>query len=260
MNPNKIAILGCGWLGEKIANHFHENHWEIFTFNSSTNKKEYFQEKGFKAYQLDFNHKNEDFKDFFNDFEAIVIAVPMSRQESLEQLMILFENISGLIKNSKANIFLCSSTGVYPQKIGLFDENSFENHELNEKIFTLEEIVKKSIPIANILRLGGLMGDTRVFHRYFINQESKEAVNHIHFQDIVLILEQMIAQNCQSKVYNVVAPIHPSKKAIFEYQRNKNIIKDEIQDSRIILSDKLIQELNYTFVFPNPIYFEDNLI
>jgi hypothetical protein len=257
MNPSKLAILGCGWLGEKIANHFHQNLWEIFTFNSSTNKKEYFQNKGFQSYQLDFNYKNEDFYGFFDDFEAIVIAVPMSRQESLEQLIILFKNISDLIKNSKANVFLCSSTGVYPQKIGLFDEKSFENHELNEKIFTLEKIVKSSIPKVNILRLGGLMGDTRVFHKYFTNQDSLEAVNHIHFQDIVLILEQMIFKNCQSKIYNVVAPIHPSKKAIFEFQRNKNIIIDEIQDSRIILSHKLIQELNYTFAFPNPIYFEN---
>jgi hypothetical protein len=255
MNKKKIAILGCGWLGEKIAYHFHQNQWEIFTFNSSITKKEYFQIKGFKAFQLDFNQKNEDFNDFFNDFEAIVIAVPMSRKENLENLVILFENITNLLRNSKATIFLCSSTGIYPQKIGLFEENSLENHKLNEKIFTLEQILVNSNQKVNILRLGGLMGDTRVFHRYFIEQESKEAVNHIHFQDIVLIIEQMILQDCQSKIFNVVAPIHPSKKAIFEYQRNKNSINEEIVDSRIILSNTLIQELNYTFVFPNPILF-----
>jgi hypothetical protein len=67
----------------------------------------------------------------------------------------------------------------------------------------------------------------------------------------------MIFQKSQSKIYNVVAPIHPSKKAIFEFQKNKNMINDEVDDSRIILSDTLIQELNYTFVFPNPIYFEN---
>ena len=99
------------------------------------------------------------------------------------------------------------------------------------------------------------MGDDRIFSKYFSQQESLEAVNHIHYQDITKIIEHIIVKKIHSKIYNVVAPLHPSKKAIFEFQKNKIEIDTITNDSRIISSDLLLKELDYTFIFPNPVYF-----
>lgn len=255
MNSKKIAILGCGWLGEKIANYFYQNQYKIFTFNSSLLQKEKLEQLGYHSFQKNFYDKNNDLIGFFKDFQAVIIAIPMKKNVELEKLKIIYQNISSLLKNTNATIFLCSSTGIYPQKTGIFNENSFQNDELDVKILTLEQLIYSQNSNTNILRLAGLMGDDRIFSHNFKEQNSLEAVNHIHFQDIILILEKMIVKNLKSKIYNVVAPIHPSKKAIFSYQKHKILIEDNISESRIILSDCLIKDLEHQFLHPNPIYF-----
>ena len=250
----KLGIIGCGWLGSKITSYFKSINWKIYTFNSSNSNQEKYQNLGYNAYQVNFSSDTISY-DFFKDFEAVIIALPMSRDKTIEELSLIFTNISAAIQNTDATIFLCSSTGIYPQKIGNFNENSFKNEELDSKIFILEQIILKKCSKINILRLGGLMGDDRIFSKYFSQQESLEAVNHIHYQDITKIIEHIIVKKIHSKIYNVVAPLHPSKKAIFEFQKNKIEIDTITNDSRIISSDLLLKELDYTFIFPNPVYF-----
>lgn len=251
---NKIGIIGCGWLGGKIASYFKSINWEIYTFNSSCSNKEKNLKQGYVAHQIDFSRDTIS-ADFFIHFDAIIIALPMSRNKNIEELSLIFTNISNAIHKTKAIIFLCSSTGIYPQKKGFFNENSFKNEELDLKILSLEQIILNKLPNVNILRLGGLMGEERVFSNYFSSKDSLDAVNHIHYVDIVQIIKRMIFNKMNSKTYNVVAPLHPSKKAIFEFQKNKLEIDITTSDSRIISSDLLIKELDYTFIYPNPVYF-----
>ena len=250
----KIGIIGCGWLGGKIASYFKSINWEIYTFNSSCSNKEKNLKQGYVAHQIDFSSDTIS-ADFFIHFDAIIIALPMSRNKVIEELSLIFTNTSNAIHKTNAIIFLCSSTGIYPQKKGFFNENSFKNEELDLKIFSLEQIILNKLPKVNILRLGGLMGEERVFSNYFSSQDSLDAVNHIHYVDIVQIIKRMIFNKMNSKTYNVVAPLHPSKKAIFEFQKNKLGIDITTSDSRIISSDLLIKELDYTFIYPNPVYF-----
>ena len=117
-------------------------------------------------------------------------------------------------------------------------------------------MIKNNYPQINILRLAGLMGDKRLLCNYNIS-DVDSIVNHIHYIDICSVIYKMINSQSQSKIYNVVAPIHPTKKEIIDIQKN-NIVLEKYEPTiigRKISSSKLIQELDFTFQYPDPRYF-----
>jgi hypothetical protein len=97
------------------------------------------------------------------------------------------------------------------------------------------------------------MGKERIFIKYK-TQPTNQVVNHVHFEDICLIIEKMISKNYSSKIYNVVAPLHPTKQEIINFQNGiiDNIFNKENHQGRIILTKLLINELNYDYKNPDP--------
>lgn len=98
------------------------------------------------------------------------------------------------------------------------------------------------------------MGDERQLGKYAVT-DLDAPVNHIHFKDIIAIVEQMIQKQCRAKVYNVVAPVHPQKGEVIAIQKNQSYAGPKVQKGRIISSDKLLIELTYDFIYPDPRYF-----
>lgn len=66
----------------------------------------------------------------------------------------------------------------------------------------------------------------------------------------------MIQKNINGALYNVVAPLHPTKREVIAAQNNL-LLKDITyhDKERIISSEKLISELNFTFTYPDPVTF-----
>lgn len=98
------------------------------------------------------------------------------------------------------------------------------------------------------------MGKERLFYKYYKEAGRNEAVNHVHFEDICKVIEKMILLELKGKIYNVVAPLHPAKGEIYAHQTNTKIKPaiTEKTENRIISSEKMIRELAYSFVFPDP--------
>ncbi|MBQ0148104.1 MAG: hypothetical protein KBS93_06630, partial [Flavobacteriaceae bacterium] len=72
----------------------------------------------------------------------------------------------------------------------------------------------------------------------------------------IKVINTCIEKEIKSSIYNVVAPQHPTKREILEYQINNKVIDATIKKGKIISSEKLISELNYQFLFPNPLEFK----
>ncbi|WP_313095507.1 hypothetical protein [Empedobacter sp.] len=111
-----------------------------------------------------------------------------------------------------------------------------------------------------ILRLGGLMGDDRFLSKYIdLNSENlSQMVNHIHYLDICQVIERIINSNKNSSIYNVVTLEHATKEEVLEYQLYKKIISSINREGKIISSQKIQDEFNYEFLYPNPVYFKEN--
>lgn len=257
----KIGIIGCGWLGLRIGKHLSFKH-EIITTNRSAYNKSELQSLGFMSFEINFSDTEISSQNvnrtLLGDLDSVVITIPFSAKSEIDKLKIRFQNLSMFLIGFNKQIFLMSSTGVYPQIETDIDEDTFDDEQLNPNIIFVENRIKSEFSQTNILRLGGLMGDDRVLSKYKIS-EPEQIVNHVHYHDICCVIEKMISNGTSGKIYNVVAPLHPTKNEIINYQKKIAFNSlNETKNGRKILSAKLQKELEYKFVYPDPVKFGEN--
>jgi hypothetical protein len=159
------------------------------------------------------------------------------------------ETLLKFLGDYKGQLFLMSSTGVYPEI-----EKDFTEDDQSAENVDSENFILNKFPQTNILRLAGLMGDQRLLKNYNISNLDL-LVNHIHYADICSVVEKMLDNQSQSKVYNVVAPVHPNKEEVINAQKDLPYSGDRTTTGRTISPSKLMSELDFEFQYPDPRYF-----
>jgi nucleoside-diphosphate-sugar epimerase len=248
----KLGIIGCGWLGNHIAERL-SNQYEIFATTTTESKIKDLESKGYHATLVSFPEElNSKMKvwEVASDLDAIIISVPFSGIRGAQIPMNdKRENLLKFIGDFKGQLFLTSSTGVYTQEQKEFTEEDQPAENVESESFIL-----KKFPHTNILRLAGLMGGERLLKNYNISGLD-QLVNHIHYADICSVVKEMIQNQSQSKVYNVVAPIHPNKEEVINAQKDLPYDGERTTVGRTISPEKLIKELDFEFQYPDPRYF-----
>ena len=252
----KIGIIGCGWLGLHLAKHLSEQ-YKIYCTATSEEKCSQLEKLGFESEVHTFSDVEieSDAKpwDILKELDAIIITIPFPKNTEFSGLRTRFENVVQFIRNFDKTIFLMSSIGIYPQIDEEMNETNVLKEYLNQNILGIENLMRNEFPQMNILRLAGLMGGSRVFSNYKISNP-EQIVNHVHYEDICLIIEKMISRKMISKTYNVVAPQHPTKQEVIDFQTHKkdtNHLSDQ-KKGRKIVSSTLETELDYQFIHPDP--------
>lgn len=253
----KIGIIGYGWLGERIANSM-SGKYSIYATTTTREKADQLNIKGLSAIVASF----PDYQfpepisrwDALEELDVLIITIPISGKSCcVSSLYNRIQNLSGFIGDFKGQMFLTSSTGVYPDLSKNFTEEDVPVEQVSG-----ERMMKNKYPQINILRLGGLMGDNRLLKNYNVSNPD-HVVNHIHYADIAGVISKMIDQKSLSKLYNVTAPIHPVKSQVINAQKN---IEDSVEISEMkgktILSSKLMEELEYVFQHPDPRTFHES--
>lgn len=252
----KIGIIGCGWLGLHLAKHLYRQ-YKIYGTTTSEEKCSHLKRLGFESEVHAFSDVEIDSEvkpwEILQELDAVIITIPFPKNAEFDTLRNRFENVMQFIKNFDKPIFLMSSIGIYPQIDEEMNETNVLEEYLNLNILGIENLMKNEFPQINILRLAGLMGGSRVFSNYKISNP-EQIVNHIHYEDICLIIEKMISRKMISKTYNVVAPQHPTKQEVIDFQTHKkdtNHLSDQ-NKGRKIVSSILETELDYQFLHPDP--------
>ena len=246
----KIGIIGYGWLGERLASSL-SGKYTLVTTTTTESKVNKLNNKGIHAVMASFPDYQlaeplsqwEEIK----NMDVLIITIPVSEKSCcVSYLYNRIQNLSAFIGDFKGQMFLMSSTGVYPDISKEFVEEDVPLENVSG-----ERMLKNKYPQLNILRLGGLMGDNRLLKNYNVSNLD-HAVNHIHYADISGIISEMIEKKTQSELYNVTAPIHPAKSQVINAQ--KNIANDEVFEvkGKKVLSSKLVSELGYIFQYPDP--------
>ena len=241
----RVAIIGCGWVGERLAPYLKSKNYTVLATTTSPEKIEFLKEIASEVHLLDFNLA-ENF-DFLNDVDVVIFSMPISRNSWHEGYKIYDKKFPKTI--------LFSSTGIYPNENGTYSERQTEN--LRSDISASENLVREKFPQTNILRFGGLMGDERNLQKLFKNrspENPEKATNYIHYEDILAIVEIIFKSEKKSEIYNLVAPEHPTIAEVLGSDQEENSYISE-KSSRIVSSEKLIQNFNYKFIHPNPKYF-----
>jgi nucleoside-diphosphate-sugar epimerase len=266
MGKRKLLILGCGWAGKITASLFLENDFEVWGTTTQEHKRNELKELGIHPILLDFTKENNFDKELAelqsHTFDLILISVPVRRNEETDSCLSKFENLAAFVAKQKAQqIIYLSSIGVYEPVNGSITEESEVNESGN--IFLIEQTLKKSIKDLVILRLGGLFGFGRIPGRYFSNKVctvGQEKANYIHGTDVAYSILGIWEKGISKETFNVVAPIHPLKEAIYEKMATKYnflpvLYSDGITIQKEVSSNKLVEELDFKFRKPSPLDF-----
>lgn len=249
-----IGIIGCGWLGIRMAKKLCGNN-NIYTTTTSTDKIPALEADGLNPILVDLSidPTSAEISQWkaISVIDVLIITVPFFSRKgnAADTIGNKVPNLSTFIGNFTGQIFFTSSTGVYPQ-----EEKIFIEEDMTVENVLPEFLLKERFAQANILRLGGLLGDQRQLGNYDVPNVDAP-VNHIHYEDACGVIEKMIQLQLHSRVYNVVAPHHPTKREVISAQKIADLgaVKKEMQ--RVISPQKMISELEYDFKYPDPRYF-----
>lgn len=252
LSNRSIGIVGCGWLGSRLAKKWADQN-RLYTTTTSLHKIEALQSHGFNPTLFNFSGGEETSAKPSRwsatrmlDVLIVTAAVSSRKENSRELIENRIARLHEFIGPFEGQMFFMDSTSVYPDVLKEFKEEDLPL----EQVYP-EKLFKQLYPQLNILRLGGLMGDDRQLSKYKVS-DIESPVNHIHYKDIIGVIERMIERNSDSKVYNLVAPQHPSKRAVISKQKNEHCSDEVIAKGRLISSDLIREELEYDFLYPDP--------
>jgi len=113
-----------------------------------------------------------------------------------------------------------------------------------------------------VLRFGGLYGYDRHPIRFLAGKKNVPSplkpVNLIHQDDCVNIIEQVLKNESVTGIYNAVSDGHPPRKTLYQSAAKHFDVpppvfdKDSESKDRVISNKKLKEELDYAFIYPNP--------
>lgn len=259
----KVLILGCGWVGEEVALHLLGKGYEVYASTTTIEKSERFLKMGISSFIHDFDLGSEPKVVWPLVFDYVLTSVPASTRITLSGIEKRFSNLYTYLTklHFKKHIYL-SSIGVYPNRDSVFREE-YAGELVSE--LRLAETKLSTLKNTVVYRLGGLFGKSRVFARYFVEKvctTGEEFANFVHLDDVVNLISIGFEKDLKSNLYNIVAPLHPTKKEVilasakkYKYATPSAWDTSTKASQKLVDGSKIIEELSYHFVRPNPVNF-----
>jgi nucleoside-diphosphate-sugar epimerase len=264
----KISILGCGWLGLPLGKHLVEQGYQVKGSTTSETKTFALTSAGIHPFLLNLSPAitGEKISEFF-DAETLIIAIPPRASKFGEDFHVqqIHSLIPFLEQSSISNIIYISSTSVYPElnRVVIEQDETIETSGLVQAEKILQSF-SKTIK-TTLLRCGGLMGYERIPAKYFAGKTINTGqipVNYVHRDDVIGIIESIILQKKFGAIFNIVSPQHPVREDVYlknctDLGFKKPIFENptEAIPFKIISPEKLLNEIKYTFKFPDPLGF-----
>jgi len=269
-----ISILGCGWLGVPLANHFLEKGSTVKGSVTSEEKFGLLKDEGILPFRLVLSDTEVilDDPDFFNCY-VLIISIPPRRIEGVEQVFPsqIRRLIPFILKSGIQKVIFISSTSVYPDQNQLAHEKdiSVPDKASGRALAEAENLLREQSGFkTTIIRFGGLIGADRNPARFLLKSTQPIAnapVNLIHQDDCIGIISAIIKQELWGETLNACCPEHPMKKDFYEKAAKQSglplpVISEELAAFKTIDSSKLIRLLNYQFIYSSPMDYLDSMI
>lgn len=264
MSQRNILVLGCGWVGEELVKRHVRLGDRIWATTTNEEKRRRLLDDGVEAITHDFDAEQELLISHQVHFDFVVVSVPATRRLSVEEVKQRFgrirEALSGL---DYGKMLFLSSVGIYPDLTGRYDESYSERSLMDANLYAAEIRLQK-LPNTIVFRLGGLFGKDRIFAKYFQNrvcQTGEQLANFVHLDDVLNLMEKVSNIDIPLGVYNVVAPVHPTKKEVILASAKRyhfdvpSRFESKNDFKKYVTSEKIINLLNYDFKYPSPLGF-----
>ena len=263
-----VAIVGLGWLGLPLALHLKELGWCVKGSKQSPDDAQKLHQLGIETYPFSLSDEMTSLSDnirlLFN-VDALIITLPPSRFSSQQYCEYLAFLANQAKKQGVQHVLFTSSTSVFPDISGQFDEGSqfSAETEMGKTLIQAEQCLFQSgISHCDILRLAGLIGKQRHPVKFLAGKhnlkQGNSPVNLVHLEDCIQAISALLMNPNGLRVYHLCAPVHPTRA---EYYTKAAVFYDlsipqfECSDSdpkRIIMADKICRDLGFTYSYPNP--------
>lgn len=270
-----ISILGCGWLGFPLGQSLLRQGHQIKGSTTTGNKYEILKKNGIEPYLISVpDTLNNPENDSFFESDVLFINVPPGRgnPDVAKQYPKIIQLVRDRIESytdekSIKKVIFASSTSVYPAEEGVFCEDDADLSNTarpsGTAVLKAEQILLESSSFGTVvLRFGGLYGYDRHPIKFLAGKKNVPSplkpVNLIHQDDCINIIEEVLKNESFTGVYNAVSDGHPPRKTLYQSAAKHFDVepptfdKDSESKNRVISNKKLKKELDYTFIYPNP--------
>ena len=271
MTRNKhVSVIGCGWLGLPLANILIEHNFKVKGTTTTEAKVQEMQNLGIDTFSLRLPNSAPLNKSLF-DVDFVVINFPPG-SEKAKKMHDYLESIEQLLDFMKFNkklekLIFVSSTSVYSSKLDFINESMPANpgSKSGEIIREAEiRIIDSGIPYI-ILRFGGLAGPGRHPGSFLSGKtglpNANQSINLLHQDDAIQVIISMLNIDICNEVFNVVAPIHPTKIDFYTKMaddiglEHPEFLDESQTNKREISCSKLLRMMDFTFKYPDPMHF-----
>lgn len=250
-----ITILGTGWLGLELALDLKQK-YKVKVSSRTVEKIKMYEEEGFFSYIL--NEDNLDFLEQLLETNYLFINFPPSKFNDYVSFLLKIYNHKS-IKNIEKIIFI-SSTSIYPNIEGLFDEEYEIKESSSKLVFEAENLVKEKSDV--IFRVAGLVGGSRYFGKRSANkvlEYPKTPINFVHRNDVIEATKFVI-ENDINGIFNICSKEHPTKEEIYsfnskKYDFEKPIFLDNKEFLNRLIDGSKIEKLGFTYKYNNAFEF-----
>jgi nucleoside-diphosphate-sugar epimerase len=258
---NTISILGSGWLGLPLAEHFIHTGYEVKASTTSEDRLASLASIGADAFIVNIDSLTSSVNNFLQS-DILIINIPSKNIDGFSHL------VDRIAASSIQKIVFVSSTSVYENKKKVMTESDTE-YFTNSPLLEIEALLQQySGASTTIVRFGGLIGYRRHPGNFFRSkgmvQNPDAPVNLIHRDDCIGIISKIVEQQVWGEVFNCCADTHPSKREF--YTRAVHLIGAPLpafgapnpNTGKIISNHKVKQRLNYDFKHPDLMALEFN--
>lgn len=260
-NNTVWGIVGCGWLGQKLAEELVQEGNEVHGTTRSIEKLAELDRKGIKGHLLSLDSLEKE-ADWFAKLNVLVLNIPPSQVDNYVSGM---KAICAQL-NPSTHVILISSTSVYPDLNDVVNEDSRSDGEnRNGPIVRETEVALMDLlgDRLTILRMAGLIGGDRNPVKYFSGRMVKNGaspVNLVHREDCIGVIRRVVECSCWAEIINVCATDHPTRKDYYEEAARKLGLSapqfdTEKKSFKIVDNSKSKKLLNYHYKFDSPFDF-----
>ena len=250
-----ITILGTGWLGFELAISLKQK-YKIKVSSRTAEKIKIYEDEGLASYIL--NEDNLDSLEQLLETNYLFINFPPSKFNDYVSFLSKIYNHKS-IKNIQKIIFI-SSTSIYPNIQGLFDEEYEIKESSSKLVFEAENLIKEKSDV--IFRVAGLVGGSRYFGKRSANkvvEYPKTPINFVHRNDVIEATKFVI-ENDINGIFNLCSKEHPTKEEIYsfnskKYDFEKPIFLDNKEFLNRLIDGSKIEKLGFTYKYNNAFEF-----
>ncbi|ESP94082.1 MULTISPECIES: NAD-dependent epimerase/dehydratase family protein [Pseudoalteromonas] len=215
MMNNKLVVLGAGWLGNALVHSAKSCGWDVQATRRQADATADIQ--AFCVTDTKLHHSLS-----LTDAYWVCAIPPRMRQSDSHYLETLTCALEAAKSMRCKGFLLCSSTAVYGNEAGTFDEQAplaAQDSKRQQILQSAEQMVLAQN--GKVARLAGLVGPGREPGRFIagkhLSSSAHATVNMVHQQDVVEgIMCLLTSWHAAQSIYNLCHPSHPTKQQYYQ--------------------------------------------